>query len=148
MRAPFSIEELREVDLSDTANASTTLRNLLGVRGTGFATACCSIYPTSRVVARVAADGRKLGDEGYLSGQIAETLKIDPAAYRLMPLSPVDGSDAMAGRAALKEVLICGASSEELAAIQRHLLDLGIFPERMELGTVAAIGGVASLLSF
>jgi hypothetical protein len=147
-KAPFSIEELREVDLSDAANAATTLRNLLGVRGTGFAIACCSIYPGSRVVARVPADSRKLRDEGYLASQVAEALKIDPAAYRLMPLSPIDGSDALAGRGAAKEVLVCGASHDELTTAQRHLLDLGIFPERMELGTVAAIGGVASLLSF
>jgi hypothetical protein len=148
-KTPFLIEELQEVDLSDAASAPATLRNLLGVRGAGYATACCSVYPASRIVARVPIEGRKLRDDGYLSSQIAETLKIDPAGYRLMPLSPVDGSDAMvAAKTSITDVLVCGAASEELAAAQARLLELGVYPERMELGTVAAIGGVASLLRF
>lgn len=146
-RAPFTIEELLEVDLSDAAAAPATLRSVLGLRG-GFAMATCAIYPPSRVVARVAVESRKLRDDGYLASQVAEALKIEPARYRLAPLSPVDGSDAMATRSPLKEILICGALEDELNLSQARLLELGIFPDRMELGTVAAIGGITSLVNF
>lgn len=144
---PFTIEELQEVDLSDSAAAAATLRGVLGVRGSTFALAACSVYPSSRVVARVAAESRKLSDDGYLATQVAEALKINPALYRLMPLSPQDGLDAISNKTVLKEVLICGALQDELSAIQSRLLEAGVFPQRMVLGTVAAIGGVASLVN-
>lgn len=146
--APFSIEELREVDLTDAANAPTALRGLLGVRGTGFASGCCAIYPPSRVIGRIPAEARKLRDEGYLAGQTLEALKIDPAAYRLAALSTVDGSEAGSTRTPLKEVLVCGALTDELIASQNRLLELGIFPDRMELGSVAAAGGIVNYLGF
>jgi hypothetical protein len=105
------------------------------------------VYPQSRIVTRLAADSRKVAEDGYLQGQVAEVLKIDPAAYRLVPLLPADGRDATASRATFKEVLVCGAQREELLAIQARLLEAGVFPERMILGTVAGIGGVASLVN-
>src|SRR5690606_2715834 len=40
------------------------------------------------------------------------------------------------------------ALEEELNLTQARLLEMGIFPERMELGTVAAIGGITSLINF
>ncbi len=144
---PFTIEGLQEVDLSDEAAAAATLRSVLGVRSNAFAMANCSVYPASRVVARVPAESRKLKDEGYLASQIAEKLKIDPATLRYVALSPADGADAFSVRTAFKEVLVCGALQAELTTLQSRLLEIGVFPERLELGTVAAIGGVASLVN-
>ena len=52
MTAPFVIEELREVPIGDPAEVAETVRTLAGVRGSGYATACCAVYPNGRLVAR------------------------------------------------------------------------------------------------
>jgi hypothetical protein len=146
LRPPFVIEELTEVPLADPLAAADAFRALGGARANGYAVARCGIYPGSRVVARIAVESRKLREEGYLVEHVRETLKIDPALHQLFLLSVGDGSDAMAAKSPPKDVLVCGALAEELAGEQVKLLELGLFPDRMELGSVAAMGGVVDYL--
>ena len=147
MAAPFTVEEVREFDLADPGSADA-LRKFAGGRGTGFTSARCGVYPPNRVMARVAVDGRKLREEGYLVSHVADVLKIDAAAYQLVSLSPADGSDVSALRSPPKEILVCGAPTEELAGIQMRLLELGLFPERLEIGSVSSVGGVINYLGY
>lgn len=145
---PFAIEQLQEISLADPLAAADAIRTLAGVRGAGYATARCAIYPTNRVAARVTVDGRRLREETYLAEHVRETLKIDSNTYHLFTLSPSDGADIATSKSPPKDILLCGAPTEELTACQNRLLDLGIFPERMEIGTVAALGGVINHLAF
>jgi hypothetical protein len=146
--APFTVEEVREIPIGEPAETAEAMRTFAGTRGTGYAVARCGIYPPNRLVSRIAAEGRKLKDEGYLTEHVKETLKIDPAAYHLFLLSPETGADAVGAKTPPKDVLVCGAPSEELMAAQERLLDLGLYPETMEIGTIASLGGVADFLAF
>jgi hypothetical protein len=144
----FTIEELREFPLTDADDVASAIRAFAGVRGAGYASARCAIYPPNRLVARLAVDGRKLREESYLAEHVKETLKIDPEHYNLFTLSPTDGADTASVKSSPKDILVCGAPAEELVTCQNRLLDLGVFPDRMELGTVAAIGGAINYLAF
>lgn len=146
MSAPFVIEELREIPIGDPSEVAEAVRSLAGVRGSGYATACCAVYPNGRLVARVAIEGRKLRDEGYLAQHVADTLKIDAAAHSLVPIAIADGSDISSLKSPPKEILVCGAPSAEIVAHQNRLLEYGLFPERLEIGTIATIGGLMSQL--
>jgi len=148
MTVPFVIEELREVPIGDPAEVAEAVRSLAGVRGSGYANACCGIYPNSRLVARLAIEGRKLRDEGYLTQHVADTLKIDAAAHTLVPINVGDGSDLASLKVAPKEILVCGAQSAEIITHQNQLLEYGLFPERLEIGTIATVGGLMSQLRF
>jgi hypothetical protein len=146
LRAPFVIEELREIPLADPVEAAEALRSLAHVRGNGYAASRCAIYPPNRIVSRVSVDGRKLREEGYLAQHLTDTLKIDVAAHQLFVLSTVDGTDVIAGQGNPKDVIVCGAPTVELSTAQEQILDLGLFPETMEIGTVATLGAVMDLL--
>lgn len=144
----FTIEELCEFPLTGTEDVAAAIRAFAGVRGAGYASARCAIYPPNRLVARVAVDGRKLREDGYLSGHVKETLKIDPELYQLFTLSPTDGAETGSAKTPPKDILVCGAPAEEIITAQNRLLDFGVFPDRMELGTVSAIGGAINYLAF
>lgn len=146
MTAPFVIEELREIPIGDPGEVADAVRTLAGVRGNGYATACCGIYPNGRLISRLAVEPRKLRDEGYLSQHVADSLKIDAAVHSLVPISISEGADLAGLKAPPKEILICGAPSAELVDHQNRLLEYGLFPERLEIGTIATIGGLMSQL--
>lgn len=148
MSAPFVIEELHEIPIGDTATVAETLRTLAGVRGNGYATACCGIYPNGRIVSRIPIEARKLRDEGYLAQHVSDTLKIDAAAHVLVPISMDQGAELASLGSVPKEILICGAPSAEIVALQNQLLEYGLFPERLEIGSIATIGGLMSQLRF
>ncbi len=148
MTAPFVIEELHEIPIGDTASVAETIRTLAGVRGNGYATACCGIYPNGRIVSRIPIEARRLRDESYLPQHVSDTLKIDAAAHVLVPISMSGGAELASLAAVPKEILICGAPSAEIIALQNQLLEYGLFPERLEVGTIATIGGLMSQLRF
>lgn len=145
---PFIIEDLREFSLLEADSIDDEIRGFVGTRANAFSVARCGVYPENRVVSRMPVDGRKLGDEGYLGGVVAETLKIESDGYRFSTISPIDGSTIGAAKNPSKEVLVCGAPHAELAESQQRLLTMGVFPDRMEIGTVASIGGLANYLKF
>jgi len=146
MTAPFTIEELREVPIGEPAEVAEAVRTFAGVRGNGYASSCCGVYPNGRLAARLAIEGRKLRDEGYLAQHVTETLKIDAATHVLVPVTISDGSDLASLKTPPKEILMCGAPSAELVAHQNRLLEYGLFPERLEIGTIATIGGLMGQL--
>jgi hypothetical protein len=148
LSAPFVIEELREVPISDVSTVADTVRGIAGVRGNGYATACCAIYPTGRIVARLAIEARKLRDEGYLAQHAGETLKIDSSAYSLVPITIGQGAELASQKTPPKEILICGAPSADIITYQNRLLEYGLFPERLEIGSVCTMGGIMSQLRF
>jgi hypothetical protein len=148
LRPPFTVEELKEISLADPVEAADALRTLAGVRGNSYVNARCGIYPANRVVARMSVEPRKLREEGYLTEHVRETLKIDPAAYQLFVLSASDGSDVMVAKTTPKDVILCGAPADEFAGDQGKLLELGLYPDRIELGSVASLGGVMDYLGF
>jgi Tfp pilus assembly PilM family ATPase len=44
------------------------------------------------------------------------------------------------------EVAVCGLPAEDVTALQTALLDRGIYPDRLELGSVATLGGLSDYL--
>ena len=60
----------------------------------------------------------------------------------------MDGLDYDAGKGAQKEVLFAGLPSGDIIEAQEKLLAQGIYPERLELGTLALLGGMTNYLQF
>jgi Tfp pilus assembly PilM family ATPase len=63
-------------------------------------------------------------------------------------LNPDNGSEYDLAKASQKEVLFCGMPSEDVVALQDKLLEQGIYPERLELGSLATLGGMVNYLKF
>jgi Tfp pilus assembly PilM family ATPase len=63
-------------------------------------------------------------------------------------LNATDGADYDLAKANQKEVIFCGVPNEDITSTQESLLKMGVFPERLELGTVATLGALVDCLAF
>ena len=114
----------------------------------GYAHATCGVYPTKRVVRRHTLDLKRVKDPAYFNEVYSQQFRIEPDKYTVRALNPDDGSDYDATKGTQKEVLFCGLPSDDIIAAQDRLLEMGIYPERLELGTLATLGGMVSYLKF
>lgn len=146
--APFLVEELKELPSGDSAVITEWVKGAEGKGSTGYAHATCGIYPSKRIVRRHTLDVKKLKEPTYFSEIYTQQFRIEAEKYTIRALNPDDGSDFDMTKTSQKEVVFAGLPSEEIITIQDRLLEQGIYPERLELGTLATIGGMVNYLKF
>jgi hypothetical protein len=101
-----------------------------------------SFFPADRLLQRDTIQPRKLAEPGYLTRFAEEQLKIaNPAQWVLHAISPHEGTTYSA-EGAQRPALVCGAPTALLRKQQQQLLELGIVPHRLELGTLPAIASL------
>jgi hypothetical protein len=145
---PIVVEELNELPSADVGAINEWVKGTDGKGSTGYAHATCGVYPAKRVVRRHTLDLKRVKDPAYFSEVYAQQFRIEPEKYTIRALNPSDGSDYDSTKGTQKEVLFCGLPSDDVNAIQDRLLEQGIYPERLELGTLATLGGMVNYLKF
>ena len=146
--APCVVEELKELPSSEPDSIVAWVKGTEGKGSTGYAHAVCGIYSPKRVVRRHTLDLKRVKDPAYFNEVYAQQFRIEPEKYTIKALNPTDGSEYDQAKANQKEVLFCGLPSDEVIALQDKLLEQGIYPERLELGTLATLGGMVNYLKF
>ena len=147
--APYIIEELKELPSADDEALTGWISQTDGKGATGYAHATCGIYPAKRLVRRHTLDLKRVKDPAYLTEVYTQQFRIEPDKYTIRMLSPDEGSDYdQEAKSPQKEALFCGLPADDVIAIQDRLLSQGIYPERLELGTLATLGGIISYLKF
>ncbi len=146
--APFVVEELKELPSSDVGAVADWIKGSDGKGSTGYAHATCGIYPAKRVVRRQTLDLKRLKEPTYFNEIYTQQFRVEPDKYTIKALNHTDGSDFDTTKTTQKEVLFCGLPSDEINATQDKLLEYGIYPERLELGTLATLGGMVNYLKF
>jgi hypothetical protein len=146
--APFVVEELKEFPSSDTAAVSEWIKSTDGKGSTGYAHATCGIYPVKRVVRRHTLDLKRVKDPVYFNEIYSQQFRIEPEKYTIQALNHTDGGNYDTTKASQKEVLFVGLPIDEVNGSQDKMLEQGIYPERLELGTLASLGGLISYLKF
>lgn len=147
-QAPYVVEELKELPSSDLSGLSEWIKTTEGKGATGYAHATCGIYPSKRIIRRQTLDLKRAKEPAYFNEIYAQQFRIDPEKYTMRVLNHSDGSEYDIAKAAQKEVLLCGLPSEDVVTFQDRLLENGIYPERLELGTLAMLGGLVNYLKF
>lgn len=146
--APVVVEELREFATNDPESMRQWFKAAEGKGPMGHAHTYCGIYPGKRVVRRQTLDVKRVKEPAYFSELYSQQFRIEPDKYTMVVLNSTDGSEYDSTKASQKEVLFCGLPAEEVIATQDRLLEQGIYPERLELGTVALLGGLVNYLRF
>jgi hypothetical protein len=142
--APFTVEDVGECPTGDRAELVKLLQRLSPRRGAGRRVhARVAIRPEGQLVRVLPAEPKRLGESDYFAALCAGPLQIDPQAYLLSVLQAEDGRPFDPARAGERELFFCGLPLAELEAAQGALVDQGIYPESLELGTVATLGAVA-----
>jgi hypothetical protein len=146
--SPLVVEELREFAATDTEGLQAYLKEAEGRGATGYAHSRCSIYPTKRLIRRQTLDLKRVKDPAYFAEVISQQFRVEAEKYTTLILNPADGTEYDTAKGAQKEALFCGMPAEEIVAWQDKLLGIGIYPERLELGTVATLGALVSYQKF
>jgi hypothetical protein len=140
---PVTIESAAEFEVDDDAG----LREWLAAnfeRQNSWVPAIASFIPPEALLQRESILPRKLADPDYLPDLVREQYKIDnPAAWRLMTLSPLEGEQ-VAAEGTQRPVLVCGVSHTNVQMMQQRLLDQRLLPYRLEMGILPLLGTIAS----
>jgi len=147
-QAPLTIEQVIEVPAGDAAALADGLRQIQPKKNpSGYLHATVGVYPPKRLVRRASLELKRVKEPGYLTEVASTQFRIEAEKHTLAVLNSSDGSDYDVAKATQKEVLFCGLGNDEIVEIQDRLLASGIYPERLELGTVAALGALVNLLA-
>lgn len=146
--APFVVEELKEFPASEPESLVAWLKGAEGKGATGYAHSTCAVYPAKRIVRRHTLDLKRTKDPAYFPEIYSQQFRIEPDKYTMRALNPTDGTEYDQGKGNQKEALFCGLPAEDVIALQDKMLEQGIYPERLELGTLATLGGMVSYLKF
>lgn len=146
---PFTIEDARECPAGDAASIAQAIAELQPKKSaSGYLHAVVGIYPARRVVRRLALEMKRVKEPAYFDEVCTQQLRVEREKYTLVILNANDGSDYDLQKSVQKEVLFCGLPNEDAVAAQNALLENKIYPERLELGSVAALGAVTDCLAF
>ena len=146
---PMEVEDMRECAVGDEAGIAEAIKHLQPRRSpSGYLHATVGIYPPRRVVRKHTLELKKIKEPTYMADLFTQQLRIEPDKFMLAMINASDGADYDLTRATQKEVVFCGAPNDDINAAQEHLLNLGIYPESLELGSVASLGALVDFLSF
>ncbi len=149
---PLTIESLHECQASDDVDEIRRfIDGLRTKKSRAFLPAHCAIYPQSRFVRKTTLDSpAKAKDPNYFAELLSSQFRIDPETNSVAVVNAVDGSefDVEKGLQNQKELLFCGAGANEITEIQDQLIEYGIYPDTLELGSVSSIGGLKNYSRF
>ena len=144
--APLTIESLNEYPVDfDPDKLKDALTDRLNSNPRGYIPARCAMYPKSRFLRRVSLESIiKAKDPNYFSDLLSSQFRIDPAIHASSVVSIIDGSEFDIGKGIQnqKELILCGVENEELQTTQDRLVEYGLYPDRLELGSLTCLGGL------
>lgn len=146
---PYVIEDIIEVAPGDQQAFEAAKKSLQNAKSqSAFLHAVCGVHAPRRVARRVALDVKRLKETDYLNEVVLQQLRVEPNDYALAVLNIGQGTEYDLVKAAQKDALICGLPIAEINQSQDSLLAAGIYPESVELSSVASIGAMVDYLNF
>ncbi len=146
--APLVIEKIEEVPGQGLPKVGELLDKVAGPRRAGaYRHVVCGVSPEQRFIRRAALDPKRAKDAAYLEEVLTTQFRAEPDKMTLTMLAAGEGNPLDLGGSVAKDVLFCGGYSAEFTSIQQTLLAAGIFPERLELTSVAMLGSMLGVLA-
>jgi hypothetical protein len=146
---PFVVEEIIECAPGDQTALAEALKALQTKKSaSGYLHASCGVNAPRRVVRKVTLEPKRLKEPTYLNEATAQQLRIDPDQYTLAILNSNQGTDYDTSKATQKDAIICGMPTADINLSQDTLVAGGIYPESMELSSVASVGAMVDYLAF
>lgn len=147
---PFLIEDIKSAPASGGDEAlRQVLEQLQPKRGSGsYLHAVCGVYTPRRLVRRLTLDPKRFKEPGYLDETVVSQCRIKAEEYTLAALNAKDGMTFDIGQSSHKDIVVAGMAVDEINTTQKKLLDRGVYPERLEIGTLATLGALVDYLGF
>ena len=149
LRPPLVVDAIREFPTGDITAFDEALGALRPKNASGFLQANCGINPPGRFIRRATLDLKRLKENEYLHEVVTGQFRIDEERSVISVINAFDGLDFDAAKPnPQKEVVFCGLPIEEQKSTQAALLERGVFPARMELSSLSALGAIIDYLKF
>ena len=146
---PFKIEAVKQVPGTSLEAIGEALLELADGKKRGrLMSANFAIYPNRRFIRKVSVDSKRLKDEAYLTDLLVSQFRVEPEKMTLALISCATGGSIDGANSTPKEALFCGSFTDDFKKTQDELLDAGLYPDSIELGSVAMLGALLSYLSF
>lgn len=134
------IEEIGETEAETSEEARSFILDFAKEKPGNLVRAYCAVYPQGRVLRNFDfKDGPKNIDLPEMLQQVSEKFDIDLSTHPIAVLNSDNGLAFETGEMK-KSFFICGAPRKELQKAQDFLVKAGIYPLRLEIGSVATIG--------
>lgn len=131
-----------ECPAGDFASIKKFLHNFFGNKKGKYVKAYCNVNPISRFVRKITLDSAmKAKDPTFINEILKEDFGIDRQDFEVKILNGLTGIEFNPDTNKSRDLVFCGALREEIEKCQSALLQLGIYPQRMELGGMAMLGG-------
>jgi hypothetical protein len=151
-KLPMVIEEIAEFPITsdrDPDEIRDFFETLVDFKGAGYFVSRCGVYPDDRFVRYFESDNPgKLKDPNFLTEKLQSDFGINPDKSRISVLDARNGSDYDLEKGNGRRLIFCGASVDAFSEVQEGLLEMGIYPERLELSSVTTLGGVSDYARF
>jgi hypothetical protein len=139
---PLVVDRFTELPLNDDDAATRWLRETLPDRGPGYLAAYCGFHPVERVLLREVVNTRRLTEPNFVESLLAEHAKLPTTKdWLVTALNPIDG-EPLTPAVPTRPGLLMGLPLMPARETQQRLRKLGIRPRRLEVGTVALLGGL------
>ena len=146
---PLTVQEFMLLPATEEQQLRSILEGMSSGKGKrSMIQGNCSVYPDSRFLCRASIDTKKLRDPEYLSDNLKSEFQINPENNAVRLLNPNLGTEIDLESNFGKHLLYCGGESEELAGIQESLIEMGIYPRAIEIGTITCLGGLIDYLKW
>ncbi|MDX2109810.1 MAG: hypothetical protein SFY80_06155 [Verrucomicrobiota bacterium] len=146
LEPPLKVETLKEFSAGlEPAKLQEQITELTAVKKNSYARGHCGIYPPSRFIRRHTVDQpAKMKDANFFSDLLNNQFRIDPEKNSVAILNALDGStfNLEKGYQNQKELLICGALTEDLQKAQTDIVQCSVYPETIQLGNISLIAGL------
>jgi hypothetical protein len=143
------IEGIAECEAEDEEGWEQIVEHFLPKNApNGLLMASCSVCPTKRLVRHGEIDPRKIKEDDYISEFASSQYRIDPANYTLAMLKAKDGGDFETADASESQVIFAGMPNETISEIQDQLIADDVYPQRLEISTLACLGALVDYLKF
>lgn len=147
--APIVIEEVAEFPIQkdySPKDVRAFLEELVDLKGGNFI-ANCGIYPAGRFIRyHEVESGVRLKNQSVLKKLLQSELDIDPETNSISILNAHDGSQFDPTRNATNKLIFCGAPVAALQKEQDQILSYCLLPERMEISSIATLGGLCNYI--
>lgn len=141
-QAPLKINSLYESPLLSQDDTREFVRTITNAGRTQVSACYCGFYPQGRFVHRLELDDpmKAREDKNFFATALEDKFGLNIKNTSLVVINPVDGSPF--GLPPLpQEVFLCGGPTAQIAQIQERLVDHLIYPDHLEMGTIASMGG-------
>jgi len=140
--SPLTVEDVVSIPVGATSETRRAIDDFAGTPKGTFARANCAVYPQARFLHKhLAENPAKTRQKGYPETILESEVSVNPAEVAFKTLYPATGKNYDPTDTLSRETLYVGASHESLKEEQRRLVELGIYPNRLEIASVCLFAG-------